>query len=542
MEFMEYGSLHDLLHNATMTLSGEIILQVVRDIVQGIQFLHASKPPILHGDLKAKNILVDFRFRAKVADFGFSHFKTAKQRNILQGTPFYMAPEYLRRHTEYTTACDIYSFAMIIFEIYARASPFDGEDPRKVLPKICHPRLNKRPPIPDCCPPRMVELMKKCWSANAFFRPSAKDIDYVLVEMSSKDTEPLDTGNGCSCDGPKRKVKSLYDVFPKHIADALSAGKKIEAESHEIVTIVFSDIVGFSSISENLSPMHMASMLERLYQALDVLAKKHNVFKVETVGDAYMGVTNLDGSEYDTHVKQVAEYAKDAIRVASKTLIDEENASTGYLQIRVGFHSGPVVSNVIGSINPRYGLFGDTVNTASRMATNSLPAKIQCSYASAKLLQTQVPEMPVALRGKIHIKGKGKMKTYWVGAGGDHFLETQVLVDPVQAHEDSDEESDHPIANILEKNYSTPYESEDDLDEAHAKCPGDEGGAERRQVTNSTLTPPSNHGPGKQKDHFIHVHSSDDREKHKALVQMDGNVNCVHNSGRSPDIQHLYAS
>ena len=539
MEFMEYGSLHDLLHNATMTLSGEIILQVVRDIVQGIQFLHASKPPILHGDLKAKNILVDCRFRAKVADFGFSHFKTAKQRNILQGTPFFMAPEYLRRHTEYTTACDIYSLAMILFEIYARASPFEGEDPRKVLPKVCHPRLNKRPPIPDCCPPRMVELMKKCWSANAFFRPSAKDIDYVLVEMSAKDTEPLDTGNGCNGESLKRKAKSLYDVFPTHIADALSAGKKVEAESHEIVTIVFSDIVGLSSIAENFSPIHVSSMLERAYQAFDVLAKKYNVFKVETVGDAYMGVTNLDGSEYETHVKQVAEYAQDAIRVASKILIDEDNPTTGYLQIRVGFHSGPVVSNVIGSINPRYGLFGDTVNTASRMATNSLPGSIQCSYASAQLLQTQAPDMAVALRGKINIKGKGKMKTYWVGARLEDCSEKH----PSQAVTDSDEESDHPVANIVEKNYSTSDESEEDLDLAHPDCksPGDDGG-EKSHTTDETNTPFSHQRPDKQRDHFIQVHCSDETDKHNAFVQMDGNVNIVHNSCPTPDLQHLYAS
>ena len=261
MEYMEYGSLYDLLHNETMTPGGEIILQVVRDIIQGIQFLHASKPPILHGDLKAKNILVDSRFRAKVADFGFSHFKCAKQRNILQGTPFYMAPEYLRRRSEYTTSCDIYSLAMIIYEIYARASPFEGEDPRKVLPKVCHPRLNKRPVIPESCPPKMVDLMKKCWSANPFFRPSAKDIDYVLVEMSAKDTEPLETAKERVRDNLKRKPTSLYDVFPKHIADALNAGKKVEAESHEIVTIVFSDIVGFTTISEECTPLKVSNML-----------------------------------------------------------------------------------------------------------------------------------------------------------------------------------------------------------------------------------------------------------------------------------------
>ena len=235
-----------------------------------------------------------------------------------------------------------------------------------------------------------------------------------------------------------------------------------------------------------------------------------------------MGVTNLDGSEYDTHVKQIAEYAQDAVRVASKTLIDEENPSIGCIQIRVGFHSGPVVSNVIGSINPRYGLFGDTVNTASRMATNSLPARIQCSYPSAQLLQTQAPDMPVALRGKIHIKGKGKMRTYWVGAEVDDCSETQAQLDLVRAHDDSDEESDRPVANDLDKNYSTSDESEDVLDKTHPESP--------------------HHRLGTQKDHFIQVHCSDDPDKRKALVQMDGNVNVVHSSTTSPDIQHLYAS
>jgi len=126
----------------------------------------------------------------------------------------------------------------------------------------------------------------------------------------------------------------------------------------------------------------------KVSEMLDRLADKHHIFKVETIGDACMGVTNLDGSEYDTHVKQVAEYAQDAVRAASEILIDEDNPSLGYVQIRVGFNSGPVVSNAIGSLNPRYGIFGDTVNTASRMESNSMPGKIHCSFASAQLLKT----------------------------------------------------------------------------------------------------------------------------------------------------------
>ena len=300
MEYMEYGSLYDLLHNETMDAGGEILLQITRDIVQGLQFLHASKPPILHGDLKAKNILVDSRFRAKVADFGFSHIKQQKKgASVLRGTPFYMAPEYLRRQSEYTSRCDIYSFSMIMYEMYARNEPFEGEDPRKLLPKICHPRTNKRPRVPESMPPKIEDIMKKCWGANPFFRPSAKDLDYILVEMSPRDAEPLNKSQNFK-EGMKRKPTSLYDVFPKHIADALNAGKKVEAESHEIVTVVFSDIVGFTKISQTFSPLKVSNMLDRLYVAFDDLANKHKIFKVETIGDAYMGVTNLEGDQFET--------------------------------------------------------------------------------------------------------------------------------------------------------------------------------------------------------------------------------------------------
>ena len=438
MEYMEYGSLYDLLHNETMDAGGDILLQITRDIVQGLQFLHASKPPILHGDLKAKNILVDSRFRAKVADFGFSHTKRANISSVLRGTPFYMAPEYLRRTSEYTTQCDIYSFSMILYEMYARKEPFEGQEPRKLLPKICHPRTNKRPPVPEAMPERMSEIMKKCWAANPFFRPSAKDLDHILVECSPRDAEPTTKAQNAFKDGMKRKPTSLYDVFPKHIADALNAGKKVEAESHEIVTVVFSDIVGFTKISQTFSPLKVSNMLDRLYHAFDDLTKKHKIFKVETIGDAYMGVTNLDGSQFDDHVKQAAEFAMEAVEAASEVLIDDDSPERGCVQIRVGFHSGPVVSNVIGSLNPRYGLFGDTVNTASRMESNSEANKILCSHASAELLKTQAPGLAMKLRGKIKVKGKGAMMTYWIG----NTNYRPALVPIMDVSEASDEESE----------------------------------------------------------------------------------------------------
>lgn len=442
MEYMEYGSLHDLLQNETMYAGGDIILQIMRDISQGLRYLHSSKPPICHGDLKARNILIDSRFRAKVADFGLSE----KKKNGLTGTPYFMAPEYLRGRP-YSPACDIYSMAIIIWEIYARKDPYEGEPLMKVLREVCDPCINRRPPVPETMPQKIVDTMKKCWSADPFYRPQAKDLDMILMDLNINEAEPVTSRDQKLANKKDKKMTQdlLYDVFPRHIADALKVGRKVEPESHELVTIFFSDIVGFTSMSQRMSPMKVSNMLDRLYSCLDKLARAHKVFKVETIGDAYMGVTNLDQTQDDEHVRNIAEFAVDAVEAASKTLIDEDDPKMGCIKIRVGFHSGPVVSNVIGSLNPRYSLVGDTVNTASRMESNSKANRILCSQAAADLLRDQAPKMLVRKRGKVDVKGKGQMMTFWVDKPIVYQGPTSPDGIPVKISEESEENTESSV-------------------------------------------------------------------------------------------------
>jgi class 3 adenylate cyclase len=181
------------------------------------------------------------------------------------------------------------------------------------------------------------------------------------------------------------------------------------------------DIIGFTELASTMDPHKVAHQMNRLYGKLDALTKQYDIFKVETVGDAYMATSNLVKDQESDHTKRIAQFAIDAVQVANNTLIDIDDETMGYVNIRVGFHSGPVVADVVGATNPRYCLFGYTVNTASRMESNSKANRIHCSSVSAALLMQQFPTVPLKSRGLVSIKGKGQMHTYWVNENNNSY-------------------------------------------------------------------------------------------------------------------------
>jgi hypothetical protein len=132
--------------------------------------------------------------------------------------------------------------------MYARKDPYQGENPRQVLRKVCDPRTNKRPEIPESMPFKIVDIMKKCWSQDQFFRPDAKELDLLFMDMNMQEAEPVVAKEENTLHrGDKTTKDRLYDIFPRHIADALKAGQKVDPETHEMVSSIERQIFCFWS-------------------------------------------------------------------------------------------------------------------------------------------------------------------------------------------------------------------------------------------------------------------------------------------------------
>lgn len=248
---------------------------------------------------------------------------------------YWMAPELLRGLTTNTAASDVYSFGIILYEVYSRKLPYDGEDFTEVMEKVSDPKVNKRPGVPPGCPTQIEALMTQCQEREPEKRPSFDDIDTRLRKMDAAKVEPSAMRSSFGKKSGTQKDALLEEVFPPHIAKALREGKKVEPEARDMVTIVFSDIVGFTTIASQLSAMAVSEMLDNLYTKFDDLSHKHDVFKVETIGDSWMGVTNLTKDQPD-HVERIARFAIDAMRAAQETWIDPSNTSLGKINLRMG--------------------------------------------------------------------------------------------------------------------------------------------------------------------------------------------------------------
>ncbi len=204
----------------------------------------------------------------------------------------------------------------------------------------------------------------------------------------------------------EQSERLLLNILPEAIAEQLKQGTNTIADTFANATVLFADIVGFTQLSARVSPSELVRLLNEIFSTFDYLAEKHGLEKIKTIGDAYMVVGGLPMPRSD-HAEAIAEMALDM----QKAITQFGTSHGETFSIRIGINSGPVVAGVIGIKKFIYDLWGDTVNTASRMESHGLPDCIQVTSATYELLKDKYL---FENRGSIHIKGKGEMITYFL--------------------------------------------------------------------------------------------------------------------------------
>lgn len=230
----------------------------------------------------------------------------------------------------------------------------------------------------------------------------------VLLLLGVSDREVLRSEAGLTAERD-RSDQLLHVILPKKIASQLRENGGMIANSHPEVSVLFADIAGFTPWAAQQSPESVVRMLEKIFSRFDVLVERAGAEKIKTIGDAYMVVSGAPESRAD-HAATLAQLALDFM-AEMKNLRSETGTE---LDVRIGIHSGPVIAGVIGTVRFCYDVWGDTVNTASRMESQGEPGRIQLSANTMALL---VQGFHGRQRGMVDIKGKGMMETWWLEPG-----------------------------------------------------------------------------------------------------------------------------
>uniref|UniRef100_A0AAY4DQJ7 Guanylate cyclase n=1 Tax=Denticeps clupeoides TaxID=299321 RepID=A0AAY4DQJ7_9TELE len=431
------GSLEDLLNNEEMRLDWMFKSSLLLDLIRGMKYLHNRG--IIHGRLKSRNCVVDGRFVLRVTEYGFNNILTAQGISLDDMEPedlLWTAPEILRepKYLTGTYPGDVFSFSIIMQEVITRCAPFCMLDmpAKEIIDKLRSPPPLCRPTVSvDEAPLEIIQIMKQCWSEEAEKRPTFEEIfrqfksvskgkktniiDSMLrmLEQYSSNLEDLIRERTEELEVERQKTDALVaQMLPKSVAQALKTGKPVKPEHFSDVTLYFSDIVGFTTISALSEPIEVVDLLNDLYTCFDAIIGQHDVYKVETIGDAYMVASGVPNRNGNRHAAEVSNMSLDIL--ACIGAFKMRHMPDVKVKIRIGLHSGPVVAGVVGLTMPRYCLFGDTVNTASRMESTGLPYRIHVNQTTVDVLNALQLGYRIHVRGKTELKGKGCEQTYWL--------------------------------------------------------------------------------------------------------------------------------
>uniref|UniRef100_A0A0K0EG58 Guanylate cyclase n=1 Tax=Strongyloides stercoralis TaxID=6248 RepID=A0A0K0EG58_STRER len=472
-KFCSRGTIQDIIYNDNVVLDDKFHAAFIRDITNGLEYLHFSTVRY-HGSLTPWCCLIDRNWVVKLTDYcianpiekwtrkklidpesirlGDDKSAATQKTNVL-----YCAPEVLKTSKENQRrridqswikqsqakrqAGDIYAFGILMYEILFRKLPFNEDVCSSELVDIIKSDTNDiKPVIHDYSKLHsdLVALLLDCWHPNPDIRPTIRRVrlntenclkvkgsivDQMMrvMEQYANNLEKLVHERTAMLEEANLKADNLLaQLLPKYVANELKMGRSVPPRIFQETSVMFSDIVEFTKLCSNSTPLQVVNFLNSVYAGFDDIIKQYDAYKVETIGDAYMVVSGLPEENGKRHLAHLSNIALDIILFLNEYVIPHRKNQE--LQVRLGIHCGPTAAGVVGLTAPRYCLFGDTVNTASRMESTGVRKQIQVTEVFKESLSLHYPEFDLSLRGFTEVKGKGSLVTYWlIGRNGQQI-------------------------------------------------------------------------------------------------------------------------
>ncbi|ELT94874.1 hypothetical protein CAPTEDRAFT_158976 [Capitella teleta] len=439
------ASVYRVIQNTDIQLDMSFKSSLIMDLVNGLNFLHDSSI-VQHGNLTSNTCMVDSRWVLKVSGYGLAPFRTQEIAQLKDRDEeeyynafLWTAPELLRKPDSIalrgTQKGDVYSLGIILQEILFQRKPYFATEDLSAKEIVSRVHKVERPYFRPLIPrdekdtAHFVNIMLQCWEEEPTDRPSIPTLRRIIkavnpmkgnvvdamikrLEKYASNLEELVQSKTEELIIEKQKTdRLLYRMLPPMVADALKMGHPVQPETFKSVTIYFSDIVEFTSLAARSSAAQVITILNDLYTLFDSTIMTFKVYKVETIGDAYMVVSGAPDRCKD-HAVQIANMSLALLESVTHTF-NIEHYPDKPLELRIGLHSGPCVAGVVGKTMPRYCLFGDTVNTASRMESSGAALKIHISQETKNLL-AESGNFITEERGLQDVKGKGQVRTFWL--------------------------------------------------------------------------------------------------------------------------------
>ncbi|KAF1381164.1 hypothetical protein PFLUV_G00171690 [Perca fluviatilis] len=360
VEHCPRGSLADLLADGDMRLDWMFKSSLLMDLIKGMKYLHLRG--LSHGRLKSTNCLVDGRFVLKITDYGLPMILHSENISLPEDPQelLWTAPELLRNPVRGGSfSGDVFSFSIIIQEVISRTLPYAMMDmpAQEIVEHLKHPPPLCRPIVSvDEAPAECLSLMNECWSEDPSQRPGfdhifkqfrginkgkrANIIDSMLrmLEQYSSNLEDLIRERTDELEIERQKTDKLIgQLLPKSVAQALKKGKPVQPEHYSDCTLYFSDIVGFTTISFLSEPIEVVDLLNDLYTMFDAIIARHDVYKVETIGDAYMVASGIPNRNGNRHAGEVANMSLELLHSIGEFKI--KHMPEIKVKIRIGLHS-----------------------------------------------------------------------------------------------------------------------------------------------------------------------------------------------------------